>query len=75
MPGRSGASDSLEPSHVDLLKSFPEIGPVYRRRPAMDIRQITCRPFRIVYRVRREQGAEEILHIGHGARREPEDLG
>ena len=61
--------------HVELLNSFPEIGPVYRRRPAMDVRQIACRPFRIFYRVRRESKTVEILHVWHGARREPEDFG
>jgi len=60
--------------HVELLKSFPEIGPVYRRRPSADVRQITCRPFRIFYRLRRDRRLVEVLHIWHGARRDPEDL-
>ena len=33
--------------HVELLKTFPEIGPVSRRRAVLHVRQITCRPFRI----------------------------
>jgi toxin ParE1/3/4 len=60
--------------HVELLRTFPEIGPVYRRRPVLDVRQITCRPFRIFYRVRHDLRLVEILHVWHGARRDPEDL-
>ena len=60
--------------HVGILTAFPEIGPVYRRRSTGDVRQITVRPFRIFYRVRRVRKLVEILHIWHGARREPEDL-
>lgn len=60
--------------HVGILASFPEIGPVYRHKPGRDVRQITCRPFRIFYRVRRAERAVEILHVWHGARSEPEDL-
>ena len=41
--------------HVGVLRSFPEIGPVYRRRPAGDVRQITCRPFRVFYRISRDK--------------------
>jgi len=49
--------------HVGVLADFPEIGPVYRRRPAGDVRQIICRPFRIFYRVERARQLVEILHV------------
>lgn len=60
--------------HIEVLKSFPEIGPVYRRRPAGDVRQITCRPFRVFYRLNRDKRLVEILHVWHGARQEPWDV-
>ncbi len=61
-------------AHVSLLESFPEIGPVYRRRPDGDVRQITCRPFRVFYRVQHAERVVEILHVWHGARQEPGDM-
>lgn len=60
--------------HVSVLASFPEIGPVYRRRTTGDVRQITCRPFRIFYRIERAKQLVEILHVWHGARQEPSDV-
>src|SRR6476469_8350878 len=60
--------------YVNVLASFPEIGPVYRRRPAGDVRQISCRPFRIFYRIERAKQLVEILHVWHGARQEPSDV-
>lgn len=59
--------------HVQILQSFPEIGPVFRRRSSGDIRQITCRPFRIFYRVESARKQIFILHVWHGARLEPSD--
>ena len=60
--------------HVSVLASFPEIGPVYRRRNTGDVRQITCRPFRIFYRIEHSKQLVEILHVWHGARQEPSDV-
>ncbi|HUS36098.1 MAG TPA: type II toxin-antitoxin system RelE/ParE family toxin [Verrucomicrobiae bacterium] len=60
--------------HVELLKKFPEIGPVFRRRVKSNIRLIVCRPFKIYYRVVREKSLVEILHVWHGARQDPIDL-
>lgn len=58
-------------AHAGILESFPEIGPIYLRRPGGLIRQITCRPFRIFYRVDLEIRVVHILHVWHGARQEP----
>src|SRR5687767_4490617 len=60
--------------HVEILKTFPEIGPIYRRRETGDVRQITCRPFRVFYRVRKREEVVEVLHVWHGARQEPVDI-
>lgn len=61
-------------SHVGVLAAFPEIGPVYRHRPGGDVRQITCRPFRVFYRVQHARHLIEVLHVWHGARQAPSDL-
>jgi toxin ParE1/3/4 len=60
--------------HVEVLSSFPEIGPIYRRRPKGDVRQILSSPFRIYYRISRQSNLVEILHVWHAARREPADM-
>ncbi|MBT5926737.1 MAG: type II toxin-antitoxin system RelE/ParE family toxin [Verrucomicrobia bacterium] len=38
------------------------------------MRQITCRPFRIFYRIQKEKETVEILHVWHGARQDPEEF-
>jgi toxin ParE1/3/4 len=60
--------------HVTILQTFPEIGPIFRRRARGDVRQIICRAFKIYYRVRKENRLVEILHVWHGARQDPTDL-
>lgn len=60
--------------HVDVLSAFPEIGPLYRRRPSGDIREILTSPFRVFYRIKRRERLVEILHVWHAAREESLDL-
>ena len=60
--------------HVAILETFPEIGPIYRQRPGGTIRQITCRPFRIFYRVYHEDHCVQIIHVWHGARQDPGNM-
>ena len=62
-------------THVGILSSFPEIGPVYRKRSGGNVRQVTCLGYRIFYRVKASRQTVEVLHVWHGARRDPEDLG
>ena len=57
--------------HVDILRSFPRIGPVYERARDLSVRQVVCGTYRIFYRIREKQRAIDILHIWHSARNEP----
>jgi len=57
--------------HVKLLAAFPFIGPNYPRESHGDIREIIYRPYRIFYAVKEADQTVDILHVRHGARREP----
>jgi plasmid stabilization system protein ParE len=58
--------------HVELLTSFPIIGPVYPRDRRGRTREIVCGKYRIFYRVDETNRRVEILTVWHGARREPD---
>src|SRR5947209_8417659 len=58
-------------NHVEILRSFPRIGPCYPRDPRRIIREIVCGKYRIFYRVDDERERVEILTVWHGARQEP----
>lgn len=60
--------------HVAILQTFPEIGPLFRRRPRGNVRLIICRPFKIYYRIHEDNRLVEILHVWHGARQDPIDV-
>ena len=60
--------------HVEILKSFPSIGPSYPPGSNANRRQILYKKYRIFYRVLEERQRVEILGIWHGSRREPIDL-
>ena len=60
--------------HVTILKTFPETGPIFRRRPRGNVRLIICRPFKIFYRIHDGNRLVEILHVWHGARKDPLDV-
>lgn len=57
--------------HVELLSSFPFLGPVYPRGSGGVVREVVCRPYRIFYRVIETARQVEVLTIWHGARGEP----
>ena len=58
-------------THVRILAEFPFIGPPYPRGTAGPLREIVYRPYRIFYDVSDELYQVQILHVWHGARREP----
>jgi plasmid stabilization system protein ParE len=58
--------------HIELLRTFPRIGPRYKKRPRGEIREILCGKYRIFYRVHERSRYVEILRIFHGSREEPE---
>jgi toxin ParE1/3/4 len=60
--------------HVEILRSFPLIGPRYPRDRRGLTREIVCRKYRIFYRVVEEAKRVEVLTIWHGSRREPPSL-
>jgi toxin ParE1/3/4 len=57
-------------AHIDLLVSFPFIGPVYQRGLNTTFRLIVFRSYRILYLVDERREAVKIVHIWHGARDE-----
>jgi plasmid stabilization system protein ParE len=58
-------------AHVEILGTFPFIGPRYERDRRGRTREIVCQPYRILYRVIEDSSRVEILTIRHGARSEP----
>lgn len=58
-------------NHVQVLASFPLIGPTYPRGTRGPLREIVFRPYRIFYDIAEESQAVSILHVWHGAREEP----
>ena len=59
-------------AHVQILASFPFIGPRYPRGARGTLREIVFRSYRIFYDVSEESNSVEILHVWHGARDEPD---
>jgi plasmid stabilization system protein ParE len=55
--------------HVDLLGSFPNLGPKWRKDPA--VRRLLHTPFHVYYRVQPQIRRIEILHIHHVSRLPP----
>lgn len=58
--------------HVNILASFPSIGPTYPRGTNGPIRQIVFQSYRIFYDLNERLFSVEILHIWHSARHEPD---
>lgn len=57
--------------HVDILSSFPFIGPPYPRGATGGVREIRCGRYRIFYRVREPERLVQVLTIWHAARGAP----
>jgi plasmid stabilization system protein ParE len=57
--------------HVEILRTFPYIGPVYPRDKRGLVREILCRKYRIFYRADEVARRVEILTVWHGSRKEP----
>lgn len=58
-------------SHVEILASFPFIGPTYPRGVQGPLREIVFHSYRIFYDADERSRSVEILHVRHGAREEP----
>ena len=53
--------------HVDLLKRFPRMGTVTRRRSP--VRRQVHAPILVYYQIHEATGLVEILHFRHGSRK------
>ena len=58
--------------HVEMLATFPLLGPTYPCGSSGRVREIVSAPYRIFYRVAEERRLVEILTLWHGARGEPQ---
>ncbi|MGI8988140.1 MAG: type II toxin-antitoxin system RelE/ParE family toxin [Bryobacteraceae bacterium] len=56
--------------HVDLLRRFPRMGAVIRKRSR--VRKLVRSPILVYYDVREEKRLVEVLHFRHGSRKPPE---
>jgi plasmid stabilization system protein ParE len=61
--------------HIEVLRTFPRIGPRYKKASRGEIREILCGKYRVFYRLNERSRYVEILTILHGAREEPEFSG
>jgi toxin ParE1/3/4 len=57
---------------VLLLSEFPDMGKIFRQKNREDIREVSVKPYRIIYQVVHRDRAVKILSVWHGARQEPE---
>jgi toxin ParE1/3/4 len=59
-------------NHVEVLRTFPRIGPRYPKDPRGVIREVMCGRYRIFYRIDDGLARVEILTVWHGSRQEPD---
>jgi plasmid stabilization system protein ParE len=59
-------------NHVEVLRTFPRIGPRYAKDPHRQVREVLCGKYRIFYRLNEQHKLVEILTVWHGAREDPE---
>ena len=55
-------------TRAENLADFPEIGRMVPEFRQPNLREIICRSFRIIYRLRRDNQRIEIVRFWHGAR-------
>jgi plasmid stabilization system protein ParE len=55
-------------SRADSLTPFPEIGRSVPEVRNPDLREIICRSYRIIYRLKRDKQYIQIVRFWHGAR-------
>ncbi|MGL6096490.1 MAG: type II toxin-antitoxin system RelE/ParE family toxin [Fimbriiglobus sp.] len=58
-------------SSIEVLATFPFIGPAYDRDRTGRTREILSGPYRVFYRVDEAPGRVVVLVVWHGSRREP----
>jgi plasmid stabilization system protein ParE len=55
-------------TRAESLANFPEIGRMVPEFRQPDLREIICRSYRIIYRLKREDRWIQIVRFWHGAR-------
>ncbi len=55
-------------TRVEILANFPEIGRVVPEFQQPNLREVICRSYRIIYRLRRDEQRIDIVRFWHGAR-------
>ena len=55
--------------HVDLLGRFPRLGAVIGKRSG--VRKLLHSPLLVYYRIDEDKRLIEVLHVRHGARKQP----
>ena len=55
-------------TRAESLAQFPEIGRVVGEFHQPDLREIICRSYRIIYRLKRDSQQIQIVRFWHGAR-------
>ena len=55
-------------TRAESLTQFPEIGRTLPEFRLPDLREIICRSYRIIYRLKREDKQIQIIRFWHGAR-------
>jgi toxin ParE1/3/4 len=71
-PGRAEKTANAILKHVEVLRTFPRIGPRYAKDPRRLVREVLCGKYRIFYRLNEPMKLVEILTVWHGAREEPD---
>lgn len=55
-------------TRAENIAAFPEIGRVVPEFRQRDLREVICRSYRIIYRLRRQEQRIDIVRFWHGAR-------
>jgi len=55
-------------TRAESLADFPEIGRMVPEFRQPNLREIICRSYRVIYRLRREEKQIQIVRFWHGAR-------
>jgi plasmid stabilization system protein ParE len=55
-------------TRAESLADFPEIGRVVPEFTQPNLREVICRSYRIIYRLRRDERRIDIVRFWHGAR-------
>ena len=55
-------------THTENLANFPELGRIVPECQQPNLREVICRSYRIIYRLRRDEQRIDIVRFWHAAR-------